>query len=199
MIEFIEDSITLHMVNEKGLSLQNYIMNCNMGGTVESIKRRFVNSLSISSAISYIIGLGDRHLDNIMIHRSGMIFHIDFGYIMEQPLTLFEMPQIKITSDIIDMLEGTNSIYYSDFKKLVIIIYNILRANKHILYQYFKFIAGENLLNWESIKDKLDNRMMTTSSMKDIEITLINEIESSNSLNNKMADICHMYRLRFIK
>ena len=71
-----------------------------------------------------------------MIHRSGIIFHIDYGYIMEQPLALFEMPQIKITSDMIDMLEGISSIYYNDFKKLVIKIFNFLRTNKHIIYQY---------------------------------------------------------------
>ena len=196
LIEFIENSLSLHMVNEKGVSLQNYIMNCNKTCTIESIKRRFIDSLSLSSAISYIIGLGDRHLDNIMIHMSGVIFHIDYGYIMEQPLALFEMPQIKITSDMIDMLEGTSSIYYNDFKKLVIKIFNFLRTNKHIIYQYFKFIANDKLLNWEHIKDKLDNRMMIGQTPTDIEITLINEIENSNSFNNKIADICHMYRMK---
>jgi len=198
LIEFINDSITLRMVNEMGYSLQNYISYHNKNCTIEFIKRRFVNSLSISSAISYIIGLGDRHLDNIMICNNGVIFNIDYGYIMEQPLTLFEMPQIKITSDIIDMLEGTNSTYYDDFKKLVITTYNIMRANKIILYQYFKFISDEKMLNWNVIKDKLDIRTMIGSTNKDIEITLINEIENSNSKYNKMADICHMYRMKFM-
>ena len=48
----------------------------------------------------------------------------------------------------------------------------------------------------ELIKEKLDIKTMIGSSHKDIEITLINEIESSNSLNNKIADICHMYRMK---
>ena len=27
-------------------------------------------------------GVGDRHLENVMVHRSGALFHIDFGYIL---------------------------------------------------------------------------------------------------------------------
>ena len=66
---------------------------------------RFVQSLAISSCISYIIGLGDRHLDNIMINKRGQIFHIDYGYIMDNPLiasSLFDIPEIKVTNDIIE-------------------------------------------------------------------------------------------------
>jgi hypothetical protein len=194
LIEYIEDSITLRSINDKGYTLQNYILNKNKNLTIQSIKKKFVDSLSISSSISYIIGLGDRHLDNIMIRNDGLIFHIDYGYVLESPITLFEMPQIKVTNDIMDFMEGTNSSYYYDFKKNVIYIYNILRSNKNVLYQYFKFIADEGFLDWRSVEAKLDTRTMIGVKHKDIELILINEIESANSLQNMFADLCHIYR-----
>ena len=199
LIEYIEDSITLRMINENGFTLQNYILQHNKNQIIETIKKRFVNSLSISSAISYIIGLGDRHLDNIMICNNGMIFHIDYGYVLENPTTLFELPQIKVTDDIIDFLEGYKSKYYEEFKTLVITIYNILRANKNLIYLYFKFIADEYDLDWNTVQTKLDTRTMIGINYKDIEIILINEIDSANSISNMFGDLCHLYKQKFFK
>lgn len=196
LIEYIEDSITLRLINANGFTLQNYILNLNINATLDNIKMTFVQSLAISSCISYIIGLGDRHLDNIMINKKGQIFHIDYGYIMDNPLTssFFDIPEIKVTNDIIDFLGGIHSIYYEEFKSLFIKIYNIFRANKNILNIYFKFICDEGFLNWNIVYNKLESKLMNGMKCKDIEITLINEIESANSLTNMVVDICHNYK-----
>ena len=197
ILEYIEDSITLRTINEKGYTLQNYILNKNLYFKLDTIKTRFVQSLAISSAIAYIIGLGDRHLDNIMINTQGNIFHVDYGYIMENPTIIFNMPEIKVTDDIIDFLGGNNSLYYNEFKKLIVQIYNKLRANKNILYIYFKFICDSGFLDWNIVYNKLDSKLMTGMKCKDVEITLINEIESSNTYVGIISDMCHSYKQRF--
>ena len=197
VLEYIDNSITLRTINEKGYTLQNYILNKNLQFKLDTIKTRFVNSLAISSAIAYIIGLGDRHLDNIMINTSGYIFHVDYGYIMENPTIIFNMPEIKVTDDIIDFLGGNNSIYYNDFKKLIVKIYNQMRANKNILYIYFKYISESGFLDWNLVYNKLDSKLMTGMKCKDVEITLINEIESSNTYAGFISDMCHNYKQRF--
>lgn len=199
VIEYIENSYTLRSIEIKGYSLQNYILNLNINNKLDTIKTRFVHSLSISSAIAYIIGLGDRHLDNIMINDMGQIFHIDFGYIMNNPIKLFNMPEIKLTNDIIDFLGGNNSLYYQEFKKMIVQIYNLYRANKTILYIFFKYIADSGYMNWIQISSKLDTKLMVGMKCKDVEITLINEIDSSNSISDMFTDICHNYKQRLFK
>lgn len=194
LIEYIEDANTLRSISEKGFTLQNYILNMNQNNTLHIIKTRFAQSLAISSAIAYIIGLGDRHLDNIMINSRGQIFHIDYGYIMENPIKLFNTPEIKLTTDIIDFLGGTNSIYYNEFKKLIVKIYNLYRANKNILYIYFKYICESKYLDWDTVSTKLDTKLMIGMKCKDVEITLINEIDSSNGIKDILSDMCHSYR-----
>jgi hypothetical protein len=199
VVEYIENSHTLRSIGEKGYTLQNYILNLNVNNKLDTIKTRFVHSLSISSAIAYIIGLGDRHLDNIMINDIGQIFHIDFGYIMDNPIKLFNMPEIKLTNDIIDFLGGNNSLYYQEFKKMIVQIYNLYRANKTILYIFFKYIADSGYMDWEQISSKLDTKLMIGMKCKDVEITLINEIDSSNSITDMFTDICHNYRQKLFK
>jgi hypothetical protein len=197
ILEYIDNSITLRTINENGFTLQNYILNKNLHCKLDTIKTRFVQSLAISSAIAYIIGLGDRHLDNIMINTYGNIFHVDYGYIMENPTIIFNMPEIKVTDDIIDFLGGNNSLYYNEFKKLIVKIYNQLRANKNMLYIYFKFICESGFLDWNIVYNKLDSKLMTGMKCKDVEITLINEIESSNTYSGLIVDLCHSYKQKF--
>ena len=48
-------------------------------------KMNFTRSVAVSSIVGHILGIGDRHLGNILIHQgSGEVVHIDFGFVFEQ-------------------------------------------------------------------------------------------------------------------
>ena len=48
-------------------------------------KRRYSRSVAVSSFVGHVLGIGDRHGSNILIHKgTGEVVHIDFGIVFEQ-------------------------------------------------------------------------------------------------------------------
>ena len=67
--------------------------------------------------ITYLLGVGDRHLDNLMLTKSGKLFHIDFGYILgrdPKPLP----PPMKLSKEMVEAMGGVHSEHYTQFRKL---------------------------------------------------------------------------------
>ena len=121
LIDIVPNSITIQEIKNKNFSIQNYIMEKNPNSTVDEIRKRFSKSCALYCVISYLLGIGDRHLDNIMLSEDGLLFHIDFSFILgsEPKITA---PELKIIPEMIDAMGGEKSIYYNIFKEYSIII-----------------------------------------------------------------------------
>ena len=45
----------------------------------------YTRSCAVNSVVGHLLGIGDRHTHNILIHQNtGEVVHIDFGIVFEQ-------------------------------------------------------------------------------------------------------------------
>ena len=78
-------------------------------GLIEG-KDNFMRSLAGYSLVMYFMQAKDRHNGNIMLHRSGKIIHIDFGFFLSNmPGKGVELEMdcpFKLLSEYIEVLDG---------------------------------------------------------------------------------------------
>ena len=97
MIEVVRNAMTVYQIQKKAgrlASLQwdssqlfkwirhnNRPTDCNKDKLEQAIET-FTNSCAGYCVATFILGIGDRHPDNIMVNEDGQIFHIDFGHFL---------------------------------------------------------------------------------------------------------------------
>lgn len=176
IVEIVKDSITLYSAD----NILEYLLENNHNEIIDNIKMRFIKSTAAYSVITYLFGIGDRHLDNIMITKEGILFHIDFGFIMGTDPIEYNVTNIKITTE---MKRVIGDPYYNDiFESSVTKIYNTLR--KYVDLFILLINPNENELN------KLYTRFLPNSDYNTANIHIVSKLREYNYIE-LTKDILH--------
>jgi len=87
LVEFVDGAVPISQVLSKfnGSVLQFFQSVAPQKGAKFDVRpdvmSNYVRSCAGYCVITYLLGVGDRHLDNIMLTDNGFLLHIDFGYI----------------------------------------------------------------------------------------------------------------------
>ena len=74
-------------------------------GINPQIMLNYVLSSAGYCVITYFLGIGDRHLENILINNEGKMFHIDFGFILgKDPKPI--PPPFKFCKEMVEGMGG---------------------------------------------------------------------------------------------
>jgi len=141
----VSDCQTLYAIAEKEeLTLWNYIKKHNPDTPAKLLSERFINSCAFYSVITFLLGIGDRHLDNIMLTKDGEIFHIDYGFILGKDPKPMNTPQMRITEGMLDAIGGHKSESYIEFKELCYVIYDILRRHVNTFVCMLSLLSNQD-------------------------------------------------------
>ncbi|EFC49347.1 predicted protein, partial [Naegleria gruberi] len=125
----------------------------------DTVVNNFVHSCAGYCSATYVLGIGDRHNDNIMITKKGDLFHIDFGHFLGHFKTFAglkrETTPFVFTPMYAYVMGGENSVMYEKFSELGCKAYNILRKYGHMIMTLFTLMLGTGIPELSSIEDVL--------------------------------------------
>jgi hypothetical protein len=113
----------------------------------------FIKSCAGYCVITYILGVGDRHLDNLLLAPDGHFFHADFGYILGRDPKPFA-PAMKLSKEMVDCMGGPTSEHYRQFKQYCFLAYSALRKNCNLILNLFTLMANANIPDIKLEPDK---------------------------------------------
>lgn len=94
--------------------------------------------------ITYLLGVGDRHLDNLLLTPDGRLFHIDFAYILGSDPKPFP-PPMKLCREMVEAMGGATSHHYQKFKNFCYLAFSILRKSSHLIINLFALMKHTSL------------------------------------------------------
>jgi len=163
------------------------------------VMSNYVRSCAGYCVITYLLGVGDRHLDNIMLQTSGHFFHIDFGFIFgrdPKPLP----PAFRLTREMVDGMGGMESSEYRQFCSLACQAFNTLRKSAGLVLNLLHLMSDAGIgdlsnnpsANADGVISSVELRFRLDLADEDAEryfISLIND--SLAALAPRVMDVFH--------
>ncbi|CAK1581330.1 unnamed protein product [Parnassius mnemosyne] len=147
-LQFIESVTVAEALAAEG-SIQSFLRRHNAAegapyGIRPEAMDTYVRSCAGYCVITYLLGVGDRHLDNLLLRRCGALFHIDFGYILgrdPKPLP----PPMKLSREMVEAMGGVHSDHFHEFRKLCYTAFLHLRRHANLMLNLFSLMVDASV------------------------------------------------------
>ncbi|CAB1349192.1 unnamed protein product, partial [Coregonus sp. 'balchen'] len=133
-------------------ALLNWLKEKNSGDALEKAIEEFTLSCAGYCVATYVLGIGDRHSDNIMVRSTGQLFHIDFGHILGNFKSKFGIKRERVpfilTHDFIHVIQQGktgNTEKFGSFRNYCEQAYLILRRNGNLFITLFALMLTAGL------------------------------------------------------
>ncbi|CAH8505826.1 unnamed protein product [Schistosoma rodhaini] len=113
-------------------------------GVQKDVMETYIRSCAGYCVITYLLGVGDRHMENLLLTADGHLFHIDFSFILgadPKPMA----PEVRLTRAMIDGMGGPNSNQFNEFWKITFTAFLILRRHANLFLTLFSLMSNTGI------------------------------------------------------
>lgn len=147
-VQFVESAPIAEVLQTEG-TIQNYFRKhapsaTGPYGISAEVMEAYVRSCAGYCVITYLLGVGDRHFDNLLLTKTGKLFHVDFGYILgrdPKPMP----PPMKLSKEMVEAMGGINSEHYQEFRKQCYTAFLHLRRHANLILNLFSLMVDANV------------------------------------------------------
>ncbi|XP_021346814.1 phosphatidylinositol 4,5-bisphosphate 3-kinase catalytic subunit delta isoform-like [Mizuhopecten yessoensis] len=194
MIEVVQNSATIAKIQGKGqksafnkTALFNWLKQKNpLEENLQKAVKEFTMSCAGYSVATYVLGIGDRHNDNIMLKESGQLFHIDFGHFLGNFKSKFGVKRERVPFILTDhfayvITKGeTMSENFTRFKETCVKAYLIIRRKGPLLIRLFMMMIMAGIPQLTSVND--------VEYLKDTLVLHLSEDEAKEHFHTKFQE-----------
>lgn len=160
----------------------------------------FIRSCAGYCVVTYLLGVGDRHLDNLLLSSDGHFFHVDFGYILGRDPKPFP-PPVKVCKEMVDAMGGTQSPHYARFKAFCYTAFTNLRKNANLILNLVALMVDANIPDIRlepdkavlKVQDKFLLHLSEDEAIKEFE-GLLNETSYLSTVFDRLHDMAQYFR-----
>lgn len=148
LVQFIDSIPVAEVLTNEG-TIQNFFRKNHPSetgpyGISPEIMDTYVRSCAGYCIITYLLGVGDRHLDNLLLTTNGKLFHIDFGYILGRDPKPYP-PPMKLSKEMVEGMGGMNSDHYQEFRKQCYTAFLALRRHANLIVNLFSLMVDASV------------------------------------------------------
>ena len=182
-VEFVPNSSTIYDILKKHDDQIFPFLKEVGGNNTDKLLDTYINSCAGYCVVTYILGIGDRHLENLLIGRNGRLFHIDFGFILGRDPKIYP-PPMKLCKQMVECMGGNNSPKYFEFKKKCVDAFIYLRQHARLIVNMFYLMIHSGLTeinDYEKTLNKLNEKFFPNVNAQKASNSLLNKLEESVS------------------
>ncbi len=200
IVQMLPHTQTLQEI-QKHTTLTNWIVQHNLNATILQIRETFIQSCASNCILTYVLGVGDRNLGNILLLQNGTMCNIDFSYLLGTDPRLQELTQMRITPGMVQLLGGPDSQHFTQLKQTCTTMFSTVKKFSFFWYAVFRYLALVNppvqphYQAYHDIQYHVETRLMPEASEEMVTMAIENIVQSnSDSHLAGLIDTFHTWK-----